>query len=107
MRLFPLKYIPKPPSKSIFILFKIVDDAVGETICGDSSMKPHYIIVRAYSSTAECVCHRSKLKYTLPDGKTGVKDRKAGEVTWNEPVTHAVENIGTTDQHVIVIKLKK
>ncbi len=49
----------------------------------------------------------TKLKYTTPDGKTGEKDRKAGEVTWSGPVTHAVENIGTTDQHVIVIELKK
>lgn len=49
----------------------------------------------------------TKLKYTMPDGKTGEKDRKAGEVTWSGPVTHTVENIGTTDQHVIVIELKK
>ncbi len=39
----------------------------------------------------------TKLKYTMPDGKTGEKDRKAGEVTWSGPVTHTVENVGTTD----------
>lgn len=49
----------------------------------------------------------TRLKQTFPDGKTVEKDRKAGEAFFSEPVTHAVENIGTTDQHVIVIELKK
>ncbi len=49
----------------------------------------------------------TRLKYTMPDGKTGEKERKAGEVMWSGPVTHTVENIGTTEQHVIVIELKK
>jgi quercetin dioxygenase-like cupin family protein len=49
----------------------------------------------------------TKLKITTPDGKTVEKDRKSGEVSWSEAVTHAVENVGTTDQHVIVIELKK
>ena len=49
----------------------------------------------------------TKLKVTTPDGKTTVKDRKAGETYWSEAVTHAVENVGSADQHVIVIELKK
>jgi len=49
----------------------------------------------------------TKVKVTTPDGKTVEKDRKAGEALWSEPVTHALENIGTGDQHVIVIELKK
>lgn len=47
----------------------------------------------------------TKLKYTTPDGKTAEKDRKAGEVTWSGPATHAVENVETT--HAIVVELKK
>jgi quercetin dioxygenase-like cupin family protein len=46
-------------------------------------------------------------KTTFPDGKTVVKDRKAGEVYWGEPVTHSVENVGTTEFHMVVIELKK
>jgi quercetin dioxygenase-like cupin family protein len=46
-------------------------------------------------------------KTTSPDGKTVVKDRKAGEATWGEPVTHSTENVGTTEFHVLVIELKK
>ena len=49
----------------------------------------------------------SKVKVTLPDGKVTEKDRKAGETQYSGPTTHALENIGTTDQHVIVIELKK
>jgi hypothetical protein len=47
------------------------------------------------------------MKVTSPDGKTVEKDRKNGEVQYSEPVTHALENIGTTEQHVLVIELKK
>ena len=49
----------------------------------------------------------TKVKITSPDGKTTVRDRKAGEIQFSEPVTHALENIGTTEQHVLVIELKK
>jgi quercetin dioxygenase-like cupin family protein len=49
----------------------------------------------------------TKLKVTTPDGKTVERDRTAGEVSWSEAVTHAIENVGTADQHVIVIELKK
>jgi hypothetical protein len=49
----------------------------------------------------------SKVKVTSPDGKTVVRDRKAGEIQFSEPVTHALENVGTTEQHVLVIELKK
>jgi quercetin dioxygenase-like cupin family protein len=49
----------------------------------------------------------TRVKVTTPDGKTVEKDRKAGEVAWSGPTTHALENIGTGNQHVIVIELKK
>jgi quercetin dioxygenase-like cupin family protein len=47
------------------------------------------------------------MKITSPDGKTVVKERKAGDVVWGEPVTHAIENVGTTEFHMVVIELKK
>jgi hypothetical protein len=49
----------------------------------------------------------STMKATTPDGKTLQRDWKVGEVRWGEAITHAVENVGTTDQHIIVIELKK
>ena len=49
----------------------------------------------------------TKVKVTSPDGKVVVRDRKAGDIQFSEPTTHALENIGTTEQHVLVIELKK
>jgi hypothetical protein len=49
----------------------------------------------------------TRVKVTTPDGKTVEREHKAGEVSWSEAVTHTVENVGSTDQHVIVIELKK
>ncbi len=49
----------------------------------------------------------SKAKFTSPGGKTTEGELKAGAVNWHEAETHAVENVGTTDSHVLVIELKK
>ena len=50
----------------------------------------------------------AKVKATLPDGKTKTVDIPAGKVLWYpSELTHAIEIIGTNDQHVLVIQLKK
>jgi beta-alanine degradation protein BauB len=67
---------------------------------GKEPMHTHPAYV-AYSFT------NATAKTTFPDGKTVVKERKAGEATWGEPVTHSVENVGTTEFHMLVIELKK
>jgi quercetin dioxygenase-like cupin family protein len=48
-----------------------------------------------------------KLKTTMPDGKVTETEAKAGEVRWSDPLTHANENIGANEAHVIVIELKE
>ena len=48
-----------------------------------------------------------KAKFTSPDGKTTERDLKAGQVTWNEGETHASENAGSTEAHVILVELKE
>ncbi len=47
-----------------------------------------------------------KVKYTYPDGKTEVREGTAGQARWREALTHAVENVGTTELHVVTIELK-
>ena len=47
-----------------------------------------------------------KVKTTLPDGKNTETEAKAGTASWSEAVTHANENIGSSDVHGIVIELK-
>jgi quercetin dioxygenase-like cupin family protein len=49
----------------------------------------------------------SKIKTILPDGKATETEFKAGQVGWSEAVTHANENVGTTEAHVMVIEMKE
>jgi quercetin dioxygenase-like cupin family protein len=48
-----------------------------------------------------------KSKYTSPDGKTEEREMKAGTAVWSDGVTHATENIGTTETRALVVELKK
>ena len=47
-----------------------------------------------------------KVKFTYPDGKTAELDGKAGDASWREAETHAAENVGTRELHVLNIELK-
>ncbi|HSS98879.1 MAG TPA: hypothetical protein VLK33_17710, partial [Terriglobales bacterium] len=49
----------------------------------------------------------AKVKITLPDGKSQVRDLKAGSAGWSEAATHEAENVGTTTLEEIQIELKK
>ena len=49
----------------------------------------------------------AKVKITMPDGKTAERELKAGTSSWSEAVTHAVENVGSTELQEIQIELKK
>jgi len=48
----------------------------------------------------------SKVKFTYPDGRTEEREGKVGQAGWSEAVTHAAENVGTTELHVLNIELK-
>ena len=48
-----------------------------------------------------------KVRVTFPDGKTKEVEIKAGEVLWSEGMSHAVDNIGATEVHVLNIELKQ
>ncbi len=47
-----------------------------------------------------------KVKFTSPDGKTAVIEGKAGDTSWRNAETHAPENIGTEELHVLNIEIK-
>ncbi len=47
-----------------------------------------------------------KIRFRFPDGRTGMRETKAGEVLFSEAVTHSPVNIGETDAHGILIELK-
>jgi quercetin dioxygenase-like cupin family protein len=50
----------------------------------------------------------ASVKHTFPNGETKVQDIPAGKLIWKpDGLTHAIEIVGTSDQHVLVIELKK
>ena len=63
--------------------------------------------MHSHPASLLCPLSTSKAKFTSSDGKTTESELKAGAVTWREAETHAVENVGATDSHVLVIELKK
>lgn len=48
-----------------------------------------------------------KVKFTGPDGRSENVDLKAGECTWRPAETHSVDNVGTTECHVLNIEFKE
>lgn len=46
------------------------------------------------------------VKQSFPDGSTVTHPSRAGDVTWRDPLTHAAENIGTTEAHYLSVELK-
>jgi quercetin dioxygenase-like cupin family protein len=47
-----------------------------------------------------------KVRFTLANGETVLRETKDGQVLFSQPVTHASENVGTTDAHGILVELK-
>jgi quercetin dioxygenase-like cupin family protein len=71
------------------------DVAVGQKVPMHSH--PQYIVY---------VLKPFKARITLPDGTQRISERQADEVYWNEPITHAVENLGSSDIHNLIVELK-
>lgn len=47
-----------------------------------------------------------KVMFKFPDGRTAIRETKAGDVLFSEAVTHSPVNIGDTDAHGLLIELK-
>lgn len=47
-----------------------------------------------------------KIRFTLPDGTTRMREGHPGEVGWSDAIVHAPVNVGDTDAHGILIELK-
>lgn len=46
------------------------------------------------------------VKVTPDGGQPEVRHRKAGTFAWNEAIVHRVENVGTTEGHILRVELK-
>ena len=62
--------------------------------------------MHSHPASVSYVLSDGKLRITLADGKSVDKEPKAGAATWSDAVTHAVENIGTSDFSQVQIELK-
>ncbi len=49
----------------------------------------------------------AKGKYSSPDGETSIGEAKPGAAFWSEAITHASENVGTTEIYALVVELKE
>lgn len=47
-----------------------------------------------------------KIRFTLPDGTTRIREGHPGEVAFSEATRHTPENVGETDAHGILVELK-
>ena len=47
------------------------------------------------------------VRTTVPDGTKTDTTVKSDDIVWREPVSHATENIGRTDLHLIIVELKR
>jgi hypothetical protein len=47
-----------------------------------------------------------KRKLILGDGRTIMREFKAGEALWSPAQSHIGENVGTTETHVVIVELK-
>ncbi len=47
-----------------------------------------------------------KVKFTYPDGKTEQVEGKPGDLAWRDAETHAAENVGSAELHILNIELK-
>ncbi len=45
-------------------------------------------------------------KFTFPDGKSEVRDSKAGQARWASGETHLPENLGDKPEELILVELK-
>jgi len=74
----------------------------------DARMKPgEKVAMHSHPPNVVYFLTDGKIKITYPDGKTEEREVKAGVAGWSEGVTHAAENVGTTEFHELQIELKK
>ena len=47
-----------------------------------------------------------KRKLLMPDGRTAMREFKAGDVVYSDGETHIGENVGVTPTHVMLVEMK-
>ncbi len=73
--------------------------------------KPHEGVcgvgMHSHPAHLTVILQASKVRVTLPNGKTVEREPKGDLVFWSEAGTHSVENIDTLIRRSLIIELKK
>ena len=64
------------------------------------------IVMHSHPASVVYFLADAKFKFTFPDGKTQEAEGKAGTAIWRGAVTHAVDNVGTTEAHFVQTELR-
>lgn len=70
----------------------------GMAVCGNG--------MHSHPAHLTVALSHGKVRWKLPDGKTGTGENKLGDVFWSEAETHEVENIYGKDMRALLIELK-
>lgn len=70
----------------------------GIGVCGDG--------MHSHPAHLTVTLSAGKVRWKLPDGKTGVGENKLGDVFWSEAETHEVENISGKGMRALLVELK-
>ena len=62
---------------------------------------PHY-----HRDYVLCALSSFRRRFTLSDGRSAVREVRAGDVAWGKAQSHIGENIGDSDTHVLIVELK-
>jgi quercetin dioxygenase-like cupin family protein len=74
----------------------------------DALFKPHEkAAMHTHPDHVIYIFTDGKMRLTSPKGKTQELDLKAGQTIWMDATSHAAENLGKTDIHMLVVELKK
>jgi hypothetical protein len=63
-------------------------------------------VMHSHSARVLVALADATVKSTLADGSVSASPSIQGEVEWDDPLIHKVENIGTTEAHYLSVELK-
>jgi hypothetical protein len=70
-------------------------------------LKPHEKeVMHSHAEGIVVALADATVRQSFPDGTTATRTSTNGDVTWRDPLTHAVENVGSTEAHYLSVELK-
>ena len=62
--------------------------------------------MHSHPAVVACILNGTKFKFTSPDGQSMEIEVSPGQAMYMDASSHATENVGTTEGHVILVELK-